>query len=66
MLPAVGQGVVAVECVETDWATRAQLAKIDNAPSRLSAEAEREVLWVLKTAIAIRRRRPCNTWQATS
>ena len=47
MLPAVGQGVVAVECVETDWATRAQLAKIDNAPSRLSAEAEREVLWVL-------------------
>ncbi|MGY4477518.1 hydroxymethylbilane synthase [Bradyrhizobium sp. USDA 3364] len=47
MLPAVGQGIVAVECVETDWATRARLAKIDNAPSRLAAEAEREVLWVL-------------------
>ncbi|WP_166304717.1 hydroxymethylbilane synthase [Bradyrhizobium sp. 2S1] len=47
MLPAVGQGVVAVECVETDWATRARLGRIDNAPSRLAAEAEREVLWVL-------------------
>ncbi|MDH2384190.1 hydroxymethylbilane synthase [Bradyrhizobium sp. CER78] len=47
MLPAVGQGIVAVECVETDWATRARLAAIDNAPSRLAAEAEREVLWVL-------------------
>ncbi|PAY07788.1 hydroxymethylbilane synthase [Bradyrhizobium sp. UFLA03-84] len=47
MLPAVGQGIVAVECVETDWATRARLAAIDNTPSRLAAEAEREVLWVL-------------------
>lgn len=47
MLPAVGQGIVAVECVETDWATRARLAAIDNAQSRLAAEAEREVLWVL-------------------
>lgn len=47
MLPAVGQGIVAVECVETDWVTRARLAGIDNAPSRLAAEAEREVLWVL-------------------
>jgi hydroxymethylbilane synthase len=47
MLPAVGQGIVAVECVESDWATRARLATIDNAQSRLSAEAEREVLWVL-------------------
>ncbi|WP_426443387.1 hydroxymethylbilane synthase [Bradyrhizobium genosp. P] len=47
MLPAVGQGIVAVECVETDWTTRAHLAGIDNAQARLSAEAEREVLWVL-------------------
>ena len=47
MLPAVGQGIVTVECVETDWVTRARLAAIDNVPSRLSAEAEREVLWVL-------------------
>lgn len=47
MLPAVGQGIVAVECVENDWLTRARLAKIDDASSRLCAEAEREVLWVL-------------------
>lgn len=47
MLPAVGQGIVAVECVESDWTTRAHLAKIDNAVSRVSADAEREVLWVL-------------------
>ncbi|MEN3351423.1 MAG: hydroxymethylbilane synthase [Bradyrhizobium sp.] len=47
MLPAVGQGIVAVECVCNDWATRARLAAIENAESRLSAEAEREVLWVL-------------------
>lgn len=47
MLPAVGQGIVAVECVATDWATRARLAGIDNPQSRLAAEAEREVLWVL-------------------
>ena len=47
MLPAVGQGIVAVECVEHDWLTRARLAKIEDASSRLCAEAEREVLWVL-------------------
>src|ERR1700692_2556223 len=47
MLPAVGQGIVAVECVEKDWVTRGYLAKIENMPSRLCAEAEREVLWVL-------------------
>jgi hydroxymethylbilane synthase len=47
MLPAVGQGIVAVECVENDWITRGHLAKIDNMPSRHCAEAEREVLWVL-------------------
>ena len=44
MLPAVGQGIVAVECAEQDFATRARLAKIEDAPARLSAEAEREVL----------------------
>jgi hydroxymethylbilane synthase len=47
MLPAVGQGIVAVECAVNDFATRARLAKIENAPSRLAAEAEREVLWIL-------------------
>ncbi len=47
MLPAVGQGIVAVECVERDWTTRARLAKIEDMASRLCADAEREVLWVL-------------------
>ena len=47
MLPAVGQGIVAVECVENDWLTRGRLAKIEDASSRRCAEAEREVLWVL-------------------
>ena len=47
LITAAGQGIVAVECAERDWPTRMQLGKIDNRNSRLSAEAEREVLWVL-------------------
>jgi hydroxymethylbilane synthase len=47
MLPAVGQGIVAVECAEQDFATRARLAKIEDAQSRLAADAERQVLWIL-------------------
>jgi hydroxymethylbilane synthase len=47
MLPAVGQGIVAVECVASDWETRRILATIDDAGARACADAEREVLWVL-------------------
>jgi hydroxymethylbilane synthase len=47
MLPSVGQGIVAVECVEKDWLTRERLTRIEDMRSRLCAEAEREVLWVL-------------------
>lgn len=47
MLPAVGQGIVAVECGETDWMTRGHLARINDPASRACADAEREVLWVL-------------------
>ena len=47
MLPAVGQGIVAVECAANDWQTREYLSRIDNAASRQCADAEREVLWVL-------------------
>jgi hydroxymethylbilane synthase len=47
MLPAVGQGIVAVECAAGDWDTLRRLATIDSAASRCCAEAEREVLWVL-------------------
>lgn len=47
MLPAVGQGIVAVECAAHDWPTRSLLARIDDLASRRCADAEREVLWVL-------------------
>ena len=47
MLPAVGQGIVAVECAAHDWQTRRILSGIDDAAARRCADAEREVLWVL-------------------
>jgi len=47
MLPAVGQGIVAVECAINDWETRRILSRIDDPASHESADAEREVLWVL-------------------
>ena len=47
MLPAAGQGIVAVECAAGDWQTRGYLALIDDPAARLSCDAEREVLWVL-------------------
>jgi len=47
MLPAAGQGIVAVECAADDWSTRSILAKIDDLAARRCADAEREVLWVL-------------------
>jgi hydroxymethylbilane synthase len=47
MLPAVGQGIVAVECAAADWQTRRILSLIDDASAHLCCDAEREVLWVL-------------------
>lgn len=47
MLPAVGQGIVAVECAAADWQTRRLLALIDDPTAHACADAEREVLWVL-------------------
>jgi hydroxymethylbilane synthase len=47
MLPAAGQGIVAVECAQAEWRTRQILALIDDAAAHRSADAEREVLWVL-------------------
>jgi hydroxymethylbilane synthase len=47
MLPAVGQGIVAVECAAHDWQTRRTLGLIDDPAAHLSCDAEREVLWVL-------------------
>lgn len=47
ILPAIGQGIVAVECHAADWSTRTRLAAIDDSLARAAAIAEREVLWVL-------------------
>jgi hydroxymethylbilane synthase len=47
MLPAAGQGIVAVECASHDWQTRRVLSEIDDHLAHRSADAEREVLWVL-------------------
>ena len=47
MLPAAGQGIVAVECAIDDWQTRRVLSLIDDPDAHKSADAEREVLWVL-------------------
>jgi hydroxymethylbilane synthase len=47
MLPAAGQGIVAVECAAQDWETRRLLSTIDDPAARACADAEREVLWVL-------------------
>ena len=47
MLPAVGQGIVAVECAAGDWETRRILAGIDDLAAHRCADAEREVLWIL-------------------
>ncbi|HWX06908.1 MAG TPA: hydroxymethylbilane synthase, partial [Bradyrhizobium sp.] len=44
MLPAVGQGIVAVECAADDWHTRRILSMIDDPAAHRSADAEREVL----------------------
>jgi hydroxymethylbilane synthase len=47
MLPAAGQGIIAVECAARDFETRRLLASIDDATAHACADAEREVLWVL-------------------
>ncbi|MEE2526034.1 hydroxymethylbilane synthase [Hyphobacterium sp. HN65] len=47
ILPAATQGIVVVECVADDWATREKLMAISDARAALEAEAEREVLWAL-------------------
>src|SRR3954452_6609525 len=41
MLPAVGQGIVAVECAAQDWSTRRILSAIDDLAAHRSGDAER-------------------------
>src|ERR1700752_3095726 len=47
MLPAVGQGIVAVECGARDFTMRQTLSLIDDPLAHDCGDAEREVLWVL-------------------
>src|SRR3546814_17408840 len=47
MLPAVAQGAIGIECREDDTRVRDFLAQLDDALTRLRAEAERSVLAVL-------------------
>ena len=47
MLPAVGQGIVAVECAARNFEVRRIVSAIDDATAHACADAEREVLWVL-------------------
>lgn len=44
IVPAPGQGALALECREADAEIRAELAKLDHAPTREAVEAERIVL----------------------
>jgi hydroxymethylbilane synthase len=44
MLPAPGQGAIAVQCRADDGAARDRLAAIDDAPTRAATDAERELL----------------------
>lgn len=46
-LPAIGQGVVALECARDDFDTLAALKRIEDPATRLCVEAEREMLWIL-------------------
>lgn len=47
MLPAPGQGAIAVQCRADDEATRDRLAAIDHRPTRSTTDAERELLRLL-------------------
>lgn len=44
MIPAPGQGCLAVQCREDDRATRARLTPLDHAASRVALEAERALM----------------------
>ncbi len=48
MLPAPGQGALALECRADDETTRVLLAALDDLPSRACTEAERSLLAVLE------------------
>lgn len=52
-LPAPGQGVIAIECRADDAATLALLAALEDAPTRVAAEAERGFLAALGSGCSL-------------
>ncbi|MEX0846756.1 MAG: hydroxymethylbilane synthase [Ilumatobacteraceae bacterium] len=53
MVPAVGQGCVAVECAAGDDATQALLEAVDHAPTRRAVEIERAFLATLGSGCSL-------------
>lgn len=53
MLPAPGQGAIAVQCRSDDTATLETLARIDHAPTRLCVSAERAFLQQLQAGCSL-------------
>ena len=53
MVPAPGQGALALQAREDDFPTRTALAPLDHAPSRLALEAERSLMWRLGGGCAL-------------
>ena len=53
MVPAPGQGALAIQCRDDDEATLAALTTIDHAPSHAALDAERSVMWRLGGGCAL-------------
>jgi len=53
MVPAPGQGALAVQCRDDDEATIATIAAIDHAPSHAALDAERSLMWRLGGGCAL-------------
>ena len=53
MVPAPGQGALALQAREDDFETRTTLAPLDHPPSRLALEAERSLMWRLGGSCAL-------------
>jgi hydroxymethylbilane synthase len=53
MVPAPGQGALALQAREDDFPTRTALAPLDHTPSRLALETERSLMWRLGGSCAL-------------
>jgi hydroxymethylbilane synthase len=53
MIPAPGQGCLAVQCLQDEPEIMATLAKIDHAPSHIALDAERSLMWRLGGGCAL-------------